>query len=225
MKDQFSSRTEKIFSVIKILMLTVVFLLAGVMLSARFHGPVRLLAVASGSMEPTIPTHALIIVTPASEYHVGDIITFSKNSKRSPITHRIISVSTVDGETRYVTRGDANNAPDQESVSLNMVVGKYRWHVAGLGRIVSATQTPSGVIGVIVIPSTLLIYDEANKIRRELIRRRKNAFSWSNATRRTPDVPLDQEVRLSVRQLTKEAPVNMKRKSHTRTRKGVSNHE
>ena len=42
------------------------------------------------------------------------------------ITHRIVEVTTEGGEKRYITQGDANDSPDQNSVKPAEVEGIYR---------------------------------------------------------------------------------------------------
>ena len=52
----------------------------------------QVLTVMSGSMEPTIPTGSVIVIKPATEYKVDDIITFKtpgSNKKKDFTTHRI----------------------------------------------------------------------------------------------------------------------------------------
>ena len=70
--------------------------------------------VKSGSMEPAIKTGALVAVRPAAGYEAGDIITFrtSDNKKIDSTTHRVVEKQAEDGEISYITKGDANKAPD-----------------------------------------------------------------------------------------------------------------
>ena len=73
--------------------------------------------VLSGSMEPSIMTGDMVFVkeTDPDSLKVGDVIAYKSGS--AVVTHRIVEVKSENGETRYVTQGDANNAADQSLVS------------------------------------------------------------------------------------------------------------
>ena len=82
--------------------------------------------VLSGSMEPTIQTGDLIAVTDCdpTALHEGDVVCYLSSGKA--ITHRIASVTTgEDGQLRYVTQGDANNAADRLPVTVDQVQGVW----------------------------------------------------------------------------------------------------
>lgn len=73
--------------------------------------------VASGSMEPAIKKHDLVIIKLNSDYNEEDIVTYKLENDF--ITHRVkkINVKTV------VTKGDANNTLDK-SIIKESVIGK-----------------------------------------------------------------------------------------------------
>ena len=62
---------------------------------------VRLLAVASGSMEPTIPAGSLIVVAAKNNYIPGDIISFNEVAGNSVVTHRISRIEEVEDRIAY----------------------------------------------------------------------------------------------------------------------------
>lgn len=76
--------------------------------------------VISGSMEPTIPVYTVNIVKKCSisDIKKGDIILYNY---KSDIIHRVIDINT-DGS--LITQGDANEVPDEISVSADMFIGK-----------------------------------------------------------------------------------------------------
>ena len=74
--------------------------------------------VTSGSMEESIHVGDYIIVKKVDDFKVNDIVTYQKDNYF--ITHRIIEI---DGD-KVVTKGDANNVPDDE-ISKNDIIGKY----------------------------------------------------------------------------------------------------
>lgn len=131
----------------------------------------KLLAVMSGSMEPTIHTGSLAVIKPASDYRINDIVTFKKTSTSSDAettTHKIQSISEINGAKVYTMKGDANNTADSQTVTEDQIVGKYRFSIALLGYLLKYLKTLPGLILIIVIPATVIIYEEARKIGREL---------------------------------------------------------
>jgi signal peptidase len=75
----------------------------------------KALAVQSGSMEPGIPIGSLVVDVPADadRLRVGDVITFHRpDGANELITHRIVRIEERWGDRVFVTKGDANGAPD-----------------------------------------------------------------------------------------------------------------
>ena len=95
-----------------------------------------MLAVASGSMSPTLVRGDLVLVqhVAPSEISVGTILVFSSRCLPGPTIHRVVAVSsTVDGTPEYTTRGDANPAPDPCPVTYGEVDGRVVSVVPALG--------------------------------------------------------------------------------------------
>lgn len=107
--------------------------------------------VTTGSMDPTIKENDIIIVNTNDTYNVNDIITYRDDANF--ITHRII---TMDGNT-LITKGDANNATDQE-VNKSDVIGKVVKIFSGLGIWQSIFTTPKVIVALFV---TLILFDFA----------------------------------------------------------------
>ena len=107
--------------------------------------------VTTGSMDPTIKENDIIIVSTNDTYNVNDIITYQDDANF--ITHRII---TMDGNT-LITKGDANNATDQE-VNKSDVIGKVVKVYSGLGIWQSIFTTPKVIVALFV---TLILFDFA----------------------------------------------------------------
>ena len=133
-----------------------------------FPGNYKIFTVQSGSMEPTIKTGSMIFVKPEADYNVGDIITRRTTDPKVTITHRIYSKEEIQGKTAFETKGDANNAPDNEKFIKDGIVGKVIAAIPFLGFPVSYAKTTPGLILLIVIPAVIIIYDEAQKIKREI---------------------------------------------------------
>ncbi len=99
--------------------------------------------VLSGSMEPALGIHDMIIVRETDSYEVDDIVVYQ--SGRSLVVHRIIAKN---GET-VVTRGDANNVADPP-IEMRAIKGKVIAHVPGVGLAVNALKTPAGILTVLI---------------------------------------------------------------------------
>lgn len=98
--------------------------------------PIRPVAVATGSMEPEIMTGDAVLIcqTDPDTLKEGDIIQYQKNGYT--VIHRIVETQeNTDGEAQFITQGDANNAPDSDMVTEDMVLGKVLFTVSGGGRL------------------------------------------------------------------------------------------
>lgn len=147
-------------------------------------GNIKVLTVLSGSMEPAIHTGAVVVVKPAVDYQIGDIITFGPYTKtKAPITHRIQEIKVVDSQPVYITKGDANNAVDTREVQKKDVVGKVMFSVPWAGYAVEFAKKPMGFALIIIIPAAAIIIDEVVKIIRELKNKKKNAENQETKTK------------------------------------------
>lgn len=145
-------------------------------------GSIKLYTVQSGSMAPAIRAGTLIISKQTDTYHVGDAITFKagkdrliKNPKYTT-THRIFEVKETEAGKEYVTKGDANDTPDSQAVARDLVLGKTIFSIPLLGYPVSFAKTREGLIILIIIPATMIIYSEMLNIKNEakrLVQERK----------------------------------------------------
>jgi signal peptidase len=77
-------------------------------------------------------------------------------------THRVVEVVEVggegetDGERRFVTRGDANAAPDPAPVPAAWVVGRVELSMPLVGSVIALLGIPSGVAFLLSLGLTLL---------------------------------------------------------------------
>jgi len=134
------------------------------------RGNYQVMSVMSGSMEPAIPVGSLIVVKPSANYQVGDVITFlpmNAKTKKENITHRIFAINETNGEKLVETKGDANENPDEETITENKIIGKHLFTVALLGYILTYIKTLPGLIFIILIPSVIIVYEEMRKIGNE----------------------------------------------------------
>lgn len=94
-------------------------------------------AVLSGSMSPTFNRGDAVIINKLSkqeknELKKGDIIQFISGTRY--VVHRIYKVTNDEyGNKAFITKGDHNNAPDSDMVSLDNVIGKVSFSVPLIG--------------------------------------------------------------------------------------------
>ena len=137
-------------------------------------GNYKVLTVISGSMSPKIQQGSVVIVKPEADYKIGEVITFGFYSKtKSPTTHRIFDIKVVNGQPVYITKGDANNAPDQNEVAKKDILGKVLFDVPYLGYAVDFAKKPLGFSLIIIVPAVVIIGDEIKKIIDE-VKKKKN---------------------------------------------------
>ncbi len=125
---------------------------------------VDLRVVQSGSMYPTIRTGSLIAIQPIESPEVGEIITYQRSSRQTPITHRIIDTLIENGQIQYITKGDNNEFQDMEPVTKEMVLGRVSLVVPFIGYGINFARTPIGFTLLIIVPAALVVFDELKKI-------------------------------------------------------------
>jgi len=137
----------------------------------KIPGNYKLFVVQSGSMEPKIEKNAIVVVKPEKEYKKGDVITAKdlKNPKQT-FTHRINDVEIVGNQILYTTKGDVNNATDPVKTFKENVLGKVIFSVPYVGLPISFARTRDGLIILVVIPATLIIYSELIVIKNETVK-------------------------------------------------------
>ncbi len=136
---------------------------AGLFLVGRLTGkmPLNVFIVSSGSMAPAVKTGSVVLVTPQPIYYVGDIITFyTSASKKSTTTHRIVGI----GDQTFRVAGDANDQPDPGLVSKDNVVGSVSLVIPYIGYLAAFAKTPRGFILLVIIPATIIVYEELKSL-------------------------------------------------------------
>jgi signal peptidase I len=132
----------------------------------------RLYIVQSGSMEPAISTGSVVVSLPKENYVAGDVITFAqKTNSKNLITHRVVFKNFpdgVNGSPTYITAGDANEDFDSAPVTDEQIVGKSILSVPYLGYLANFAKTPYGFIFLVIVPATIIIYEEFKFLLREI---------------------------------------------------------
>lgn len=126
-----------------------------------------MLAVASGSMIPTLNVGDLIVVQGGfrasdilAAYGTGDIIVFHKpNNLDELIVHRAVEKFQV-GDAWYIrTRGDNNNSPDPWQVSDSELVGKVVGTIPYIGHVPLFVHTPTGITLILILIMILILLE------------------------------------------------------------------
>lgn len=129
----------------------------------------KIMVVQSGSMEPVIKTGSIVMIKPMQDYKIGDIISFDQITRdKTPITHRIYDIKVTEGQPIYITKGDANNAPDTREIQKKDVLGKVLFSIPFIGYAVDFAKKPLGFAIMILIPAGAIIGDEIKKIFKEI---------------------------------------------------------
>ena len=116
----------------------------------------RLCTVQSGSMEPTIPTYSVCLVTTRVSYDdlsVGDIVVYTRASGGEQIVHRVVDIT----ETGAITRGDANHNDDGVSVTADNLYARYIAHVPYLGHVYNLVRSPIGIAMIAALVIALIV--------------------------------------------------------------------
>lgn len=136
----------------------VVFGLLAITVGPRFL-PYQALVVRSGSMSPTIPTGSVVFYQQVAAGHVkvGDVIVFDRPGQASErVTHRVVRIATGQNGRYFVTKGDANGAPDDWQIPA---VGKgwvASFHVPFVGYVLADLQSTTARLLLLLIPALLL---------------------------------------------------------------------
>lgn len=101
--------------------------------------------VISGSMSGSIEVNDMVIVHQQDDYHVGDVVAYK--TAHSLVTHRIVDET----DQGFVTKGDANNAPDRVPVSEDQILGKVVSVIPGIGVVYEWIHTPLGMCSAVLL--------------------------------------------------------------------------
>jgi len=145
-------------------------------------GGFMMFRVVTGSMEPTIPTGALLIAREVDieAIQLNDIVCFRTQAAEiwgKIVTHRVTDViHTEAGSILLETKGDANLVSDLYLVDKNNLIGKVVWYTGDksmLAGILSMFSNKIGFLGCIVFPtlfiSGLILKDSVAGIRKDML--------------------------------------------------------
>ena len=128
------------------------------------------LQVATGSMEPTIPTRSMIIVreTDAAKIKVGDVITFYSTDpqiENLPNTHRVTAITQENGMPVFTTKGDAGEEDDPYPVYADHLIGVYIKHFS-VGSIPDLLHNRYFFFFALLVPLCIVIMLEVIRVKK-----------------------------------------------------------
>ena len=159
--------SSAIFVVLVLLIILIVFYIVRVNFLASNDklGEVKInfYTILTQSMYPTIKAGDVVITYKEdnNKYNDGDVITFvSEQNGGITITHRVDEVYNVNNSYSYKTKGDNNNAPDNEITSGDNVLGKVVVKIPKVGYIQQFLVSKTGWIVAVILPCLgIVIYD------------------------------------------------------------------
>lgn len=110
--------------------------------------------VLTGSMGEDIPAGSVIVAVEQDEYKIGDDVVFQNGNM--VVVHRLIGKQTVDGVEMVVTKGTANNTPD-EPMKAEYIKGKVVMTIPSAGTVVTILKSPAVTFVIIAVAVILLI--------------------------------------------------------------------
>jgi signal peptidase I len=120
-------------------------------------------------MEPGFHRGDLVIVQTASNYGVGDIVTYNDSKLGANVIHRIIKVE----QDYFILKGDNNSWIDAYHPTRAEIVGKLWIHIPKLGKTMEWLRTPvnmaliTGILGGILMVGKKIQPDQHGKRKRK----------------------------------------------------------
>lgn len=168
-EKQKSTALQKVLNVLGVVLCVVfipIIILNVVMIVRSYTQPDKIpsvfgyspVIVLSGSMSPAFEAGDMILIrkTDPDTLKVNDVVCYME--EESAVTHRIIEIQKQDGETLYITRGDANNTEDLQPITAGQIQGKYTGtRLEGMGNFAMYLQSTPGMLIFIGGPILLFI--------------------------------------------------------------------
>jgi signal peptidase len=139
----------------------------------------------TSSMEPGMPPGTLVIVKPIDpdDIRIGTIITYQIDSgEPAVVTHRVVEIqgpTLPDGDSTFITKGDANSAPDGKPVMTVQIRGAVWYSVPYVGWVNNIVNGDLRAVVIPIVAGLLFLYAGwmivSNSIQRRRRRRRQEA--------------------------------------------------
>jgi len=127
----------------------------------------RSLTVLSGSMRPTIGPGDVVVVERIDprDARVGDVISFvDPEDPRRILTHRVRDLAVEGPSVAFVTKGDANTAPERWRVPVTGTIGRVVYRVPLVGYLLVWAGSRAGRLLLVVLPALALGAIELRRI-------------------------------------------------------------
>lgn len=150
-------KIKRIWNWVNVVLIGLAVLLAIALVGVRLVG-LDIYVVLSGSMEPEYKTGSVIYVKEINpeDLEVCDVITYQLDGG-TIVTHRIVGITEIDGQTAFHTKGDANEMEDAAAVLASQIMGTPVFTIPYLGYLVKYIQSTSGRYATIAMGATLLL--------------------------------------------------------------------
>jgi len=139
-----------------------------------------------GDLEDSFTTEDIIFVrifdsNNPEDIEVGDIVVFYKLDLNDDapgttpgfVTHRVHDTLIVDGNTYFITKGDANAEADSIALSVDDILAVYTSKWVGAGSVLKYLQTSTGFAVAVIIPVALMFMIQGVFLVRNIIRLNK----------------------------------------------------
>lgn len=154
------------------------------------------MSVLTDSMRPEFGQNDLIVVkaVDAAQLQEGDIIAYWTliENQRAINTHRIIEKHDENGMIQFMTKGDANELPDNLIVSQGDIIGEYCFKIPVMGQILNILSSSTGFLVIIVLPLLLFFIWQLYKLILLIIEMKKEAVREAGEASRQQ---IEEEVR------------------------------
>ncbi len=128
-----------------LILLSVIFLYLPVTV-AKLRGN-EVYNVVSGSMAPEIPVGSIIYVEPAAPETIAEEEVIAFYSGSTVIAHRVVKNRAGEGE--FITKGDANEENDMNTVKYAELVGRVSWHCPVMGGLLEVSTSAVGKVYIV----------------------------------------------------------------------------
>lgn len=159
---------KNVFNALSTLLFIIVLISAFAAVLPVYSGTGRFLTVLSGSMSPEISAGDMVAVKKVNPQDIreGDIISYRRG--REYVTHRVVGIASENSRISFMTKGDANDDKDAETIASENLVGKVVFTVPKAGYMVQYVRSPPGFVIFIIIPAALIIMRHIIKILKHL---------------------------------------------------------
>jgi len=160
--ERARNRREVRSGVLTVAALAVVFVATTQVAPATLGASPPLVAIATGSMVPTLERGTLVVLEHASpgSITVGTIIAFHVSCLPAPTVHRVYRILQSGSSPVYQTKGDANPSPDPCTVPYADVLGRVVGIVPYLGLLVLDPLLDAAVVSLIIVAALLVPREE-----------------------------------------------------------------